>query len=89
MLEPPESRVIELREGDLVVSLAVGQEGSKLLLDLELRREGRLCLKIHERLSSLEEIKTLIERPKWLGRESDELIRRALKLALEGKHEET
>lgn len=79
----------ELREGDLSVNLTVRKDGSKLLLDLELRRRGRLGLKIHEKLPSLERMKEILERPVWLGGESNDLIRRALKLISEGEDEAT
>ncbi len=79
--------MIELREGDLSVSLTIRKDGNKFLIDLELRRSGRLGLKIHEKLSSLEEISYILGRPRWLGEESEGLIRRTLKLSLEGKDE--
>lgn len=81
--------MIELEEGDLSVRLWVEREGSAILLDLELRRIGKLGLKIHEKISNLKEVEEILRRPNWLGRGSDELIRRALKLALEGEREET
>ncbi|MCS7102851.1 MAG: hypothetical protein NZ992_03095 [Candidatus Korarchaeum sp.] len=81
--------MIELREGDLNVRAGVRREGSVISLDLELRRSGKLGLKIHEKLLKLEEVNEILRRPNWLGRDSDELVRRTLKLILEGKHEET
>lgn len=80
--------MIELKEGDLSVRLWVKREGSVILLDLELRRIDKLGLKIHEKISNLKEVEEILRRSNWLGRESDELVRRALKLALEGEHEE-
>ncbi len=40
-------------------------------------------LKIYERISKKEEVEELIKRPRWLGEESDRVLRRALSLLLE------
>jgi len=71
---------MEVREGDLTVEVSLRDDGKGLSLDLELRRNGRLGLKLHEKLSNIKEVFELLERPTWLGKESDSLVRRALLL---------
>lgn len=80
---------MELKEGELLVRTEVKEIGGKYSLDLELRRKGRLGLKIHERIPSSEKIKEILERPRWLGDESDNLIRKCLASLLEVRDEET
>lgn len=80
--------MLELRDEDLVTVVTIKRKDGKILMNLELRRNGKMGLKIHERISSLEELRRILERPKWLGEKPDELVRRAIRSILEGKHEE-
>lgn len=64
--------VCELREG-----------GKYLILDCNLRRQGRLGLRIHEKLRGLRDIEKIANRPRWLGEESDRALRRVLSMLME------
>ncbi len=74
---------VEISQGVFVsCSLDEGRNG-EFILQCDLRRRGRLGLKIYERVSKKEEVEDLIKRPRWLGEESDRVLRRALSLLLE------
>jgi|GEM_PF-1445793 len=80
---------MEVREGGLVAKVSLKDDVKGISLDLELRRDGRLGLKIHEKLSNIKEIFELLERPSWLGEESDSLVRRALLSLVDEKSGDT
>jgi len=80
---------MEVREGSLVAKVSLKDDVKGISLDLELRRDGRLGLKIHEKLSNIKEIFELLERPSWLGEESDSLVRRALLSLVDEKSGDT
>ncbi len=71
---------LELQRDSLKVKCEL--EGN--VLKLALYRGSRVGLRIHEKLKNvLEEIRELRSRPRWLGEDSDSLIRECL-LKLEG-----
>ncbi len=73
---------VEVSQG-VFVTCELKEVNGKLVLECNLRRQGRLGLRIYEKLSSVEEISDLLNRPRWLGEESDRAIKRALTLLLE------
>ncbi len=74
---------VEISQG-VFVSCSLDEDGNgEFTLQCDLRRQGRLGLKIYERISKKEEVEELIKRPRWLGEESDRVLRRALSLLLE------
>ncbi len=74
---------LTLRRGPLEVKCSINGN----ILDLILYRENRIGLRIHEKLRKIpEDLEELRSRPRWLGDESDSLIRECL-LALKGRLE--
>ncbi len=76
---------MEVREGRLTARVSLRDDEKGISLDLELKRNGRLGLKIHERLSDIKEVLELLERPPWLGEESNSLVRKALLSIIDAK----
>ncbi len=74
---------VEVSQGVFVSCSLSKEENGEFILQCSLRRQGRLGLKIYEKVRKREEIEELISRPKWLGEESDKALRRALSLLLE------
>ena len=70
------------------VECEVKQEERRWLLDCQLRRMGRLGLKIHEEIDSLDDVVEVMERPRWLGEESQEALIRALRRLMEELNDE-
>ncbi len=73
---------VEVSQGVYVVC-ETREEGGATYLECSLRRQGRLGLKLHEKLKDLTEIEEIMKRPRWLGEESDRALRRALSLLLD------
>lgn len=73
---------VEVSQGVYVVC-ELREDGRYIFLDCNLRRQGRLGLKIHEKLRDLKEIEEIANRPRWLGEESDRALRRALSMLVE------
>ncbi len=73
---------IEISQG-VFVACEMREEGERYILECVLRRQGRLGLKIHEKLHDPSEIEEIASRPRWLGDESDKAVRRALAMLAE------
>ncbi len=78
---------VEVSQGVYVVC-EIKEENGAIFLECSLRRQGRLGLKLHEKLKDVGEIEEIMRRPRWLGEESDRALRRALSLLLEKVGEE-
>ncbi len=74
---------VEVSQGVFVSCSLSEEENGEFILQCNLRRQGRLGLKIYEKIHKKEEVEELINRPRWLGDESDKALRRALSLLLE------
>ncbi|MDK2372306.1 MAG: hypothetical protein QI197_02890 [Candidatus Korarchaeota archaeon] len=72
---------VEVSQGVYVIC-EIKEENGGTFLECSLRRQGRLGLKLHEKLRDMEEIEEIMKRPRWLGEESDRALRRALSLLL-------
>ncbi len=72
---------VEVSQGVYVIC-EIREENGGIFLECSLRRQGRLGLKLHEKLRDMEEIEEIMKRPRWLGEESDRALRRALSLLL-------
>jgi len=68
---------VEISQG-VYVTCELKDSGTYKILICELRRQGRLGLRIYEKINDIKEIEELIRRPRWLGKESDGVLRRAL-----------
>ncbi len=68
---------VEISQG-VYVTCELKDSGAHKILICDLRRQGRLGLRIYEKISDIKEIEELVKRPRWLGKESDEALRRAL-----------
>ncbi len=73
---------VEVSQG-VYVLCELREENGAIFLECNLRRQGRLGLKLHEKLKDMREIEEIMRRPRWLGEESDRALRRALSLLLE------
>ncbi len=74
---------VEVSQGVFVSCSFSKEEGNGFTLQCSLRRQGHLGLKIYEKIHKKEEIEELINRPRWLGKNSDRALRRGLSLLLE------
>jgi len=73
---------VEVSQG-VFVACEFRENGKYSILDCKLRRQGRLGLRIYEKLRDPKEIEEIANRPRWLGEESDRALRRALSMLME------